>query len=190
MKFEPLCLQIIDTPEFQRLRNLKQLGATYLVFPCANHTRFEHSLGVAYLTEIMLNNIKNNQPELGLDNRTILLVKIAGLIHDIGHGCFSHFFDKMLLKDCKSKYKYHENRSILILENMIKKYSIDIKEKEVKFINNIINSTDKNTEWIYQIVANAINSLDTDKFDFYSEILNQLDFIQLIVMNIHQARSN
>lgn len=166
MQFEPLCLQIIDTPEFQRLRNLKQLGAANYVFPCGNHSRFEHSLGVAYLSEQMLNNIKLNQPELNINNREILLVKIAGLVHDLGHGCFSHFFDNIFLKDVKSENKEHENRSIWILKNMIKKYNLDISEEELDFIDKIINSSSDNCDWKFQIVANAINGLDTDKFDY------------------------
>ena len=58
IKISPLCLKIIDTPEFQRLRNLKQLGLTYLIFPSANHTRFEHSLGVSFLSSEMLKEIE------------------------------------------------------------------------------------------------------------------------------------
>ena len=49
VKISDLCIKIIDTPEYQRLRHLKQLGLTFLIFPSANHTRFEHSLGVMFL---------------------------------------------------------------------------------------------------------------------------------------------
>ena len=98
VKISDLCLKIIDTPEFQRLRNLKQLGLTYLIFPSANHTRFEHSLGVSYLAGEMLKHLKNKQPELEITEREIELIKIAGLWHDLGHGPFSHFFDNFFLK--------------------------------------------------------------------------------------------
>ena len=79
----PLLQRFIDTPEFQRLRDLKQLGATYFVFPSATHTRFEHSLGVCHLVDIILNELKKNQPELHITERLIELVKIGGLIHDL-----------------------------------------------------------------------------------------------------------
>ena len=56
--------QIIDTPEFQRLRNIKQLAAVSYVFPSANHTRFEHSIGVSHLAGIMMNELYLKQPVL------------------------------------------------------------------------------------------------------------------------------
>ena len=58
MEFEPLLLKIIDTKEFQRLKKIKQLGACHYIFPGAIHSRFEHSLGVSYLSGLILNKIK------------------------------------------------------------------------------------------------------------------------------------
>lgn len=60
-----LCLKIIDTREFQRLRELKQLGTCDFVFPGATHTRFAHSIGVAFYAEQVVQNLKKFQPELG-----------------------------------------------------------------------------------------------------------------------------
>ena len=59
----PLMQDFIDTYEFQRLRDLKQLGATYFVFPSATHTRFEHSIGVSHLAGLTMESLKNAQPE-------------------------------------------------------------------------------------------------------------------------------
>ena len=121
MKFEKELLQFIDTYEFQRLRNIKQLGVCYYVFPGASHNRFEHSLGVAHLSFKMIKGLQTRQPELNISDRTCILIKIAGLLHDIGHVCFSHFFDNIFLdKFAKDhKYQHHESRSCAIIEYMI-----------------------------------------------------------------------
>ena len=95
----PLMQSVIDTPEFQRLRDLKQLGTTYFVFPSATHTRFEHSLGVSYLAGVMGESLQKNQPELEITDREIELLRVAGLIHDIGHGPFSHLYDDYIIEE-------------------------------------------------------------------------------------------
>ncbi len=105
-----LCLEFIDTKQFQRLRDLKQLGTLSYIFPCATHTRFEHSLGVGYLSGNIVNRYKITQPELQISNREVNLIKIAGLLHDIGHGPFSHVFDNVFMKAINNNSSYcHEN---------------------------------------------------------------------------------
>ena len=167
MKFDNLLLKIIDTVEFQRLRNIKQLGLCYYVFPGASHNRFEHSLGVSYLSGYMIEMLKNKQPELNITERDILLVKIAGLIHDLGHVCFSHFFDNFFLSDRipNSKFRHHEYRSCKLFEFIVKKYKISLCDDEIKIINRMIDP-DINDSFLYQIVCNKINGLDCDKFDY------------------------
>ena len=77
-KFEGPTLKILDTPEMQRLSGIKQLGLGYLVFPGANHTRLEHSLGVGHMAGKM-------GEALGLPKIEIDILKIAGMLHDLGH---------------------------------------------------------------------------------------------------------
>ncbi|MBD3210952.1 HD domain-containing protein [Candidatus Micrarchaeota archaeon] len=81
--FSSLEERIIDHPDFQRLRRIRQMSITYLVYPGANHTRFEHSIGTSYLSRMMAR-------KLGLDGDEAEKVKLSGLLHDIGHAAFSH----------------------------------------------------------------------------------------------------
>ncbi len=101
---EKVLLDLIDCKEFQRLKRIRQLGLSYLTYPSAVHDRFSHSLGVSYLIGLMFECM--NIPEEIIFNDEFgqhtlksgdikLLLKIAGLLHDIGHGPFSHAFEKI-----------------------------------------------------------------------------------------------
>ncbi|MCR5027588.1 MAG: HD domain-containing protein [Methanobrevibacter sp.] len=85
-KFE---VEVMDMPQFQRLRRIKQLGLINLIYPGANHTRFEHCVGTMNLASKLAN-------ELNLNEYETELVKISGLVHDIGHGPFSHVSEGVL----------------------------------------------------------------------------------------------
>ena len=158
----PNMCQIIDTPEFQRLHRLRQLGATYLVYPSATHTRFEHSLGVSHLAKIMLNALRNNNPDLSITDELIELYQVAGLVHDIGHGPFSHLYDDVILNPEELK---HEDRGIVIFKEMVKTYNIDFTSEQVNFIVELIEPTNKN-DWKFQIISNKYCSIDVDKIDY------------------------
>ncbi|KAM9343911.1 deoxynucleoside triphosphate triphosphohydrolase SAMHD1-like [Pholidichthys leucotaenia] len=120
VELHPLLIKIIDTPQFQRLRNIKQLGATYLVFPGASHNRFEHSLGVGYLAGQLLQALNERQPELLISPRDILCVQIAGLCHDLGHGPFSHMFDNTFLPKARPEKTWkHEAASLAMFDYLV-----------------------------------------------------------------------
>jgi len=168
MSFDETLLSIIDTPEFQRLKNIKQLGICYYVFPGASHNRFEHSLGVSHLCGLMIKHLQEAQPELNITDRDVLIVRIAGLVHDIGHACFSHFFDHLFLK---KKLKNnpavdHEYRSCILFDHIVKKYDIQISEYECDMVKRLIDPKKDDISFIFQIVANKNNGLDCDKFDY------------------------
>ncbi|MDC0161453.1 HD domain-containing protein, partial [Marine Group III euryarchaeote] len=79
---------LVDTEPYQRLRWIKQLGSANLVYPGANHTRLEHSIGVSHLAKQMA--IQSEVPD-----DEIHLVSIAGLLHDLGHSPYSHLADEL-----------------------------------------------------------------------------------------------
>jgi HD superfamily phosphohydrolase len=89
VELEDFALALLDSPPLQRLRYIRQLGFSYLVYPGANHTRFEHSLGTMYLADIACR-------KFGLSEQERQLVAAAALLHDIGHGPFSHASEPLL----------------------------------------------------------------------------------------------
>ncbi len=162
-----LALTFIDTEEFQRLRGIRQLGFSHFVFPSAHHTRFEHMIGCYHLVHRVLQFLKQNQPDLKeLNNdRLCELVKLGALLHDIGHGPFSHPFDQYLLpQGCPE----HEERSVQLVEKMVKKYNIALESNEIEFIQHVILGKQFKDfpEYLFQIVANHACEVDIDKFDY------------------------
>lgn len=159
----PTMCAIIDTPEFQRLHHIRQLGASYLVYPGATHTRFEHSIGVSHLAGVMIKSLQTHQPNLEISERTIELVRIAGLVHDLGHGPYSHLFEHVE----QQNHMRHEERSIHMLTTMVQKYQIPIRLEEVHIIKGMIDPDDhQKNHYLCQIVANKVCSIDVDKIDY------------------------
>ena len=81
-----LATRVMDTPQFQRLRDISQLGGVYFVFPGAASKRFEHSIGVAHLAKSFVQQLRKIQPELQITDQDVQCIELAGLCHDIGHG--------------------------------------------------------------------------------------------------------
>lgn len=138
-------IEIIDNPIFQRLRKIKQLSGAHLVYPSAMHSRFEHSLGVLHVA----NFISITLYEKGiLNNDDIKKIRLAALLHDIGHGPFSHLFEEILIeKRCMSHEKigneiiqYTEIGDILSKHGFDKRQISDIAfgNSKTQFINEII----------------------------------------------------
>ncbi|KAK1898998.1 Deoxynucleoside triphosphate triphosphohydrolase SAMHD1 [Dissostichus eleginoides] len=194
MELHPLLVKIIDTPQFQRLRYIKQLGAGYLVYPGASHNRFEHSIGVGYLAGELVKALKEKQPELDINKRDILCVQIAGLCHDLGHGPFSHLFDAMFIPKVtpppgplgeKMKTWKHEDASVEMFDHlvdsnedlqwMMKAYGLNL-TKDLEFIKEMIKPPEAKKKYecrpeksfLYEIVNNKRTGIDVDKFDYFA----------------------
>ena len=174
IELHPCLTRIIDTPQFQRLRGLKQLGAVSWVYPSATHTRFEHSIGVSYLATRFLNALRAVQSELNITQNDIICVSIGGLCHDLGHGPFSHAFDGEFIKESTWR---HEDGSADMLKWLLINNQINLEEygltiTDMIFINELIlGSNDKvgrppEKAFLYDIINNERSGLDVDKLDY------------------------
>uniref|UniRef100_A0A8C5QFF6 Deoxynucleoside triphosphate triphosphohydrolase SAMHD1 n=1 Tax=Leptobrachium leishanense TaxID=445787 RepID=A0A8C5QFF6_9ANUR len=207
IELHPLLVRIIDTPQFQRLRYIKQLGGCYYVFPGASHNRFEHSIGVGHLAGCLVQALHDRQPELEIDpTRDILCVQIAGLCHDLGHGPFSHMFDgRFMPLACPKKDFKHESMSVKMFDHLIesnglgdvmKEYGLCLPEDLIFIEEQIagpslileeeqLHSSQTGSSWpyegrpeeksfLYEIVANKLNCIDVDKFDYFARDCHHL----------------
>lgn len=167
LEFSKQHLAIIDHPLFQRLRNLKQLGATCWVYPGATHTRFEHSLGVGFLSQKYLRILKEHDKSIECSDEDGFLVGVAGLCHDLGHGPFSHTFEKWMRS--RGTLWHHEDYSVSFLEQIVNDCSIDFTTDQVTFVKDLIKGNSRKKDertFLYDIVANTKTGVDTDKFDY------------------------
>lgn len=137
-------IKLIDTPQMQRLRRIKQLGFTHLVYPGANHTRFEHSIGTMHIASKIADNI-------GLDEDSKKMVRSAALLHDVGHGPFSHVSEGVL------DFSHEYLASRVIRESGI--YGILNEMFDPQEIINIINGEGH----LGQIIS---SELDADRMDY------------------------
>ncbi|MBI1722597.1 MAG: HD domain-containing protein [Gemmatimonadetes bacterium] len=91
---EPAALDVVDTPAFQRLRYVRQLGHAFLVYPGATHSRFEHALGAYWLARRALDTLRAQEGGGAISDADALFIRLAALLHDIGHYPFSHALEE------------------------------------------------------------------------------------------------
>ena len=146
----PLALEIIDEPIFQRLRRIRQLGIAEYIFPGALHTRFQHALGAMSLTEKTLDSLRVKGVEISEEEYQATL--LAVLLHDIGHGPFSHSLEEVLMPDVS-----HESLSYQFMHLLNKKYggALDLTLKIFR------NSYDRS--FFHELVN---SQLDLDRMDY------------------------
>ena len=103
IRFSQVEKQLIDSPAFQRLRRIRQLAGAHLVYPSAQHSRFEHSLGAMHIAGLA------GETLLGkgyIDHADVVQdLRLAALLHDIGHGPFSHLFEEVLEYNCNTSHE-------------------------------------------------------------------------------------
>ncbi|MEO7393773.1 MAG: HD domain-containing protein [Chitinophagaceae bacterium] len=146
----PLILQIISHPFYQRLRNIHQMAFAHLVYPGAIHSRLHHSLGAYHLMCNAINELKGKGVNISIEEE--LGAKIAILLHDIGHGPFSHALEQELIKDVQ-----HEVISILLMQKLNEEL-----QGQLQIAIDIF--TDKHPKkFLHQLVS---GQLDVDRLDY------------------------
>ena len=160
-------LALVDTEDFQRLRNITQLGYVHLVYPGARHSRFEHSLGVYHLAKQFLIRLLDSDPPLELGEEDVRVFVAATLLHDIGHYPFSHTLEELM-----PFFVLHEERARQIIEDrdgaiyQVLKESFQIDPVRVA---NVIDYKNKDREVPAAdlLLANILSgTLDPDKIDY------------------------
>ncbi|MHA1607876.1 MAG: HD domain-containing protein [Candidatus Freyarchaeota archaeon] len=152
--------KIIDTEAVQRLRRIRQLAGSEFVYPAGVHTRFEHSLGVMHLAGLLASTLIEKGV---LEEEGLRQIRIAALLHDVGHGPFSHVFEALLIRHLG---KTHEDMTVKV-----------ITESSLKDVLNEIGLNVKDTALL------AVGKLDNRKREFWSQIISstvdcdKLDYI-------------
>jgi HD superfamily phosphohydrolase len=150
--------EILNHPRIQRLRHIKQLGMADLVFPGAVHTRFNHSLGAAHLAGRILGKL---QPT-GIDQDQVSITILAALLHDIGHGPFSHAFE-ILTKGEGLESISHEDWTPYFLKDM----ASVLNTKSAAFIEAVVSSKGNAPQGPLQVLSDVVSSqLDADRLDY------------------------
>lgn len=167
IELDELALSLIDTPAIQRLRRIRQLGFSNLVYPGANHTRFEHSLGVYHLTRMLIDQVEERRQKELL---------AAALLHDVGHGPFSHATEHLIQRYTKKK---HDD-----VETILKKGSVSDVLRDNSISISAVAKHIRGETSIGQIINSEI---DVDKMDYlvrdahYTGVaFGLVDYIRLI----------
>lgn len=141
---------LIEHPYFQRLRHIKQLGLTDLVYPGALHTRFHHALGAMHLMGVVLDNLRNKGIEISKEEYEAS--QIAILLHDIGHGPFSHALEETLIEGVK-----HESLSYLFMKELNRHLNNKL-DLAIKIFRN-----GYSRKFFHQLIS---SQLDIDRLDY------------------------
>jgi HD superfamily phosphohydrolase len=145
-----LIFDLIEHPFFQRLRYIKQLGMTHLVYPGALHTRFHHALGAMHLMSLAIETLRNKGHLITSEEEEA--VKIAILLHDIGHGPFSHALEQTIVEGIS-----HEDISILLMNKLNKQFN-----GRLSMAIDIFNGTYSKV-FLHELVS---GQLDMDRMDY------------------------
>ena len=150
-------LELIDTLPIQRLRNIKQLSVASFAYPGAEHTRFLHAFGSMHLAGQMAEGLRRSAT---ITDEELELARLAGLLHDVGHGPFSHSYEEILVKRCGLN---HEHMTREVIERSELADALRASGFEPKDITELIGKPEKAKRFLHQII---VSQVDADKMDF------------------------
>jgi HD superfamily phosphohydrolase len=174
----PFIYSILEHPYFQRLRSIKQLGLTYLVYPGACHNRFQHALGAMHLMGQALNTLKDKGHEITGEEMEMALAVI--LLHDIGHGPFSHTLESSIVEGVS-----HETVSMVFMEHLNREFGGKLSLAIEIF------SDGYKKHFLHELVS---GQLDVDRLDylrrdsFFSGVIEGMIGIERIIsmLDVHE----
>jgi len=146
----PLIFDLIEHPYFQRLRYIKQAGMTHLVYPGSLHTRFHHAIGALHLMQLAIEHLQNKGHKITEEEAEAVCIAI--LLHDIGHGPFSHALEHSLVKGIP-----HETISRLFMDELNKAFDGNL-DLALKIFNNHYPK-----KFLFQLIS---GQLDLDRLDY------------------------
>src|SRR3954468_12432734 len=145
-----IIFDLIEHPYFQRLRRIKQLGLTNLVYPGALHTRFHHAIGAMHLMQEAILTLKQKDVQITEEEEQAALIAI--LLHDVGHGPFSHALEHTIVKGIS-----HESISSLLMDKLNKEFNGKL-SLAIRIFND-----DYPKQFLHQLVS---SQLDMDRLDY------------------------
>jgi uncharacterized protein len=145
-----IIFDIIEHPWFQRLRNIKQLGLTSFVYPGANHSRFQHALGALHLMDMAIATLRSKGIEISHEEEEATFLAI--LLHDIGHGPFSHALESSIIEGIT-----HEDISLLLMKKLNEQYSGRLELAIDIFLGNY------SRKFLHELIS---GQMDMDRLDY------------------------
>lgn len=191
--------ELIDSHVFQRLRKIRQLAGAHLVYPGAHHTRFEHSLGTMHLTGLAAQSLLDKG--YIITNDQIEILRLAALLHDIGHGPFSHLFEEVLLvKNTHTTSHENTGKKIIretIIHDILAKHGYDsgyiaaisFGESPVIFHNELISGALSSDIMDYLPRDSFFTGVEYGKIDYY-RLISSLEVLSNGHLGINKSAIN
>lgn len=174
-------VRIAETPEFHRLDCVRQLGGCAFVYPSASHTRREHAFGVCHLAGQMGLHLAADHADV--DDDDVLCLQVAGLVHDLGHGPFSHLFEDFMHEEGHVSWS-HEEMGMQLLDLILERHDLSMttplhaSADNVRFVKLLVQGLARDAPWpegtgrgagkrfLVDIVSNHDSGIDVDKLDY------------------------